>query len=205
MEIRSLIHDLNNALTTVLGHAEWLLSPDADRADCERELVAIRNSAQHAAALARELRAWVRKAQLPAPAATLPFPSPPPLRAADPPPLPCGARRILVVDDQAEVRQSVSDMLTALGHVVVTAATATEALQCLMQSAIDVVFTDLSMPDMDGLTLADRVRTVRPSVPVALLTGWGSELEEPNDAVRMVLAKPVTMGSLRDAVYKMAA
>ncbi|MGE3276422.1 MAG: response regulator [Vicinamibacterales bacterium] len=211
MEVRTLIHDLNNALTTILGHAEWLVGEDADPATLRKDLEAIRQSAHHAARLARELRTWVREAGVAGAsvepelqAAPIPFRAMG-LRIVEPPAVPRSARRILLVDDQEDVRQSVADMLSALGHEVTTASTGQEALASLAENAVDLVFTDFSMPDMDGLALAEAARRVNPEVPVVLLTGWGTELEETHEQVRLVLSKPVTLGTLRDAVDQIAA
>ncbi|MGE0040519.1 MAG: response regulator [Vicinamibacterales bacterium] len=208
MDVRTLIHDLNNALTTVLGHAEWLLSDEAEPDTLRRDLDAIRQSARHAAMLTRDLREWVRETGLAGPpagaGAPLPF-RPAPLRIVEPPSLPRAARRILLVDDQEEVRQSVSDMLSALGHEVTSVSTGQEALARLAEGQVDLVFTDFSMPDMDGLALAAAAGRVCPGVPVVLLTGWGTDLDEANDQVRMVIAKPVSLGALRDAVDQIAA
>jgi len=207
-EVRTLIHELNNALTTVLGHAEWVLGEDADPSVFRRELEAIRRSAYHAANLARELREWVRMSGLAGPAGPaemLPFRPPPPLHIVEPPRIAVSSRRILVVDDQEEVRTSVGDMLTALGHEVMTAATGREALEYLAQWPADLVFTDFSMPDMDGAAVAAETGRLYPGLPVVMLTGWGTELALSNEAVRMVIAKPITLGALRDAVSLTAA
>lgn len=206
--VRTLIHELNNALTTVLGHAEWVLGEDVDPLSCRSELEAIRRSAYHAANLARELREWVRHSGLAGaagPTDMLPLAPPPPLRILNPPKIVVAPRRILLVDDQEEVRTSVGDMLTALGHEVVIAETGRDALDRLAEGPVDLVFTDFSMPDMDGAAVAAATSRLYPGVPVVMLTGWGTEIAASHESVRMVLAKPITLGALRDAVSRMAA
>ena len=114
-------------------------------------------------------------------------------------------QRVLLIDDQPDVRESVSDMLKALGHNVSVAADGRTALQLVQNGTFDVVLTDLRMPGMDGLDLAKRIRTLRPDVPVVLLTGWGTFFEntEP-EAIAVVLPKPPTLHSLSEAINRAA-
>ena len=110
-------------------------------------------------------------------------------------------RRVLLIDDQPDVRESVSEMLKALGHTVRAAADGRAGLQLAEEGTFDVVVTDLRMPGMDGLEVAKRVRALRPTIPVVLLTGWGTLFEhaEP-EAVSIVLPKPPTLHSLSEAI-----
>lgn len=201
MEIRATIHDLNNALTTVLGHAEWLLSLEEDGSVYYREAHAIRTAAENAVRLTRDLREWVRAGAPPPQAKPVSVPERPP----EAPRLREGGRRVLLIDDQPEVLDSLSEMLRLLGHEVTAAASGREGLQRLVDRPIDVVLTDFSMPDMDGLALAAQAARLRPGVPVLLLTGWGSDIEVRPGLVRGVLPKPVTLKALRDAVLGAAA
>jgi CheY-like chemotaxis protein len=116
-------------------------------------------------------------------------------------PRPMDAQRILLVDDQEEVRESVGEMLRAMGHDVTVADSAEAALALAGRQLIDVVITDVGMPGMNGLALAQCLLALAPRLPIVLLTGW--ELE--SDSVRpgnvtCVLGKPVTMKSLRDGL-----
>jgi PAS domain S-box-containing protein len=111
--------------------------------------------------------------------------------------------RVLLVDDQADVLESVADMLGALGHTVAIADSGEEALRHFGRENFDVVLTDLGMPGINGIELARRVRAQRPGTPVALLTGWGADYEEnPPEEVTSVLSKPVTMKSLQEALLR---
>ena len=114
-------------------------------------------------------------------------------------------RRVLLIDDQPDVRESVGDMLKALGHTVQVAADGTSGLQLLQEGTFDVVVTDLRMPGMDGLDVAKRVRALQPGVPVVLLTGWGTLFDhaEP-EAVSIVLPKPPTLHGLSEAITRAA-
>ena len=115
-----------------------------------------------------------------------------------------GPLRILAVEDEPEVLDVIRAMLSAAGHTVVSAASGHEALELFEREPIDVVVTDLGMPGMTGLVLAEEVKRRR-SVPVVLLTGWADELDATHARhVDVLLAKPITrerlMGGLARAV-----
>jgi PAS domain S-box-containing protein len=112
--------------------------------------------------------------------------------------------RILAVEDEPEVLDVVRAMLTAGGHTVITAASGREALALFEREPLDVIITDLGMPGMTGLALAEEIKRRRP-VPVVLLTGWADELDSTHaQHVDVVLAKPITrerlLGGLAKAV-----
>ena len=81
--------------------------------------------------------------------------------------------RILVVDDEAGVRFTVSETVSELGHDAIPAAGGSAALQHI--DDVDLVITDLSMPGMDGFELLARIVAQRPKLPVIMLTARGSE------------------------------
>jgi len=111
------------------------------------------------------------------------------------------AQRVLLVDDQEEVRDSVGEMLHALGHHVTVVDRGEAAVALAGRQRLDVVITDLGMPGMSGLDVAQRFRVLAPRVPIVLLTGWGLDADAPSPAnVAFVLGKPVTMKSLGDAL-----
>jgi signal transduction histidine kinase len=112
-----------------------------------------------------------------------------------------GRQRVLLVDDQQEVRDSVGEMLRALGHQVVLAGDGSAALTIALRQRLDVVITDLGMPGMNGIELARRLRTVTPTAAVVLLTGWGLDTSDRvPENVTTVLHKPVTMTLLARAL-----
>jgi two-component system, OmpR family, response regulator len=83
-------------------------------------------------------------------------------------------------------------MLVAAGHTVVSAASGREALELFEHEPVDVVVTDLGMPGMTGLALAQELKRRRP-VPVVLLTGWADELDsEATPHIDVLMAKPIT-------------
>ena len=117
-----------------------------------------------------------------------------------------GALRMLLVDDEDEVREALADMLASHGHTVLTAAGADEALERLeAEPGVDLVLTDLVMPGHTGWDVAAGVKARRPQIPVGLITGWG-DTTDVDDARRamvdFVVEKPVTVEALQEAVAR---
>ena len=84
-----------------------------------------------------------------------------------------GRHRILLVDDDAMERETLAELLADSGLAVITAGGGNEALLLLEEGAeIDLIVTDLSMPDMDGITLIRQARVTHPDVAAILLTGY---------------------------------
>jgi DNA-binding NtrC family response regulator len=82
--------------------------------------------------------------------------------------------RVLVVEDEAYVRDSLLEMLRARNFDVTAAASVAEALAALSRSPVEVVLSDLRMPGTDGLELVKRLQASAPDLPVVLLTGHGT-------------------------------
>ncbi len=112
--------------------------------------------------------------------------------------------RILIIDDERAVREALSDSLAEDGHTVIAAASGAEGLARLADGAkVDVVVTDLGMPEMTGWDVARAVRTRHPGLPVGLITGWAVALEisdEERGGVDFIIAKPYTTEALRAAL-----
>jgi CheY-like chemotaxis protein len=83
-------------------------------------------------------------------------------------------KKILVVDDDPVVGKSFDRVLTGKGYAVITAADGEEALRKLSTETYDLVFTDIRMPGMSGLEVAERVKTSQPWLPVVIVTGYGT-------------------------------
>jgi DNA-binding response OmpR family regulator len=101
---------------------------------------------------------------------------------------------ILVIDDEPNLRLTLSDILCAQGYSVLDVGHAADALRLLEGGAFDLMFLDLQMPDVNGLTLLAQVRQRYPDMPVLILTAHAS-LETAIEAVRLgasdYLFKPV--------------
>jgi PAS domain S-box-containing protein len=100
---------------------------------------------------------------------------------------------VLVVDDEAVVRETLADMLADLDHKVVTADSGRDAVEKISLDDFDIVFTDLAMPEMDGWETAREIRKQRPELPVVLVTGYGATAQPPSgevDLVAGIIGKP---------------
>ena len=83
-----------------------------------------------------------------------------------------------------------------------------EALERFCEGAFDIVITDRAMPEMSGDDLAEAIKAKSPRTPVIMLTGFGDIMLATGEApspMDLIVAKPVTMGNLREAVAKVAA
>jgi CheY-like chemotaxis protein len=100
--------------------------------------------------------------------------------------------RILVVEDNEDVRELAETMLASAGYAVLSAPSGEQALSLLDEGgAVDLVFTDVMMPGgMNGLQLADQVRVRRPGTPILVTTGYMDELPNAKGQRFDVLSKP---------------
>ena len=103
-------------------------------------------------------------------------------------------QRILLVEDDPDVREVTSCVLESHGFSVVAAATARDALTAAARDSIDAVLIDLGLPDMDGRELALHLQ----EYPVAILTGGDVDVVIPGAS--MVLQKPLANEQLIKAV-----
>jgi excisionase family DNA binding protein len=87
--------------------------------------------------------------------------------------------RILVVDDDEIIRSLFKETLEEEGHTVVTASTSAEGIEYVKRWDFDIAFLDLKMPEMDGAELLKQLRSIKPGLPVTIITGYpGSEMME---------------------------
>ena len=118
--------------------------------------------------------------------------------------VPANAPLVLLVDDEPGILRAAERGITAAGMRVLTALNARDALDLLDDyDDISVVITDQTMPGMTGLTLADLVRTLRPSLPIILSTGFPGRIAPETlraSCIDTVLEKPYTLGDLTDAI-----
>jgi signal transduction histidine kinase len=120
--------------------------------------------------------------------------------AADAGPLPSRSGRILMVEDNEEVGEFAENLLTELGHRVTRVMSAEAALAALEEKEFDLVFTDVVMPGMTGIELAERLGKSRPDLPVVLTTGFSEEITRSGTGGRPVVLKPYRLETLAGAI-----
>ncbi len=108
--------------------------------------------------------------------------------------------RVLVVDDNEEVGLFAETLLAELGHDVLRARNGQEALAIARRFPVDAVFTDVVMPGMSGIELAERLEEMVPGVPVLLTTGYSDEIARSGASGRPVVFKPYRLDTLADAL-----
>ena len=109
--------------------------------------------------------------------------------------------RVLVVDDEEPVRQTLAATLAHDGHRVSLAEHGVDGLRQFMAGTFDLVVTDRAMPGMSGEQMAASMKQVRPHTPIILLTGFGQFLEkEKFPGVDVLACKPVSVATLREAI-----
>ncbi|HEX8492393.1 MAG TPA: PAS domain S-box protein [Pyrinomonadaceae bacterium] len=117
--------------------------------------------------------------------------------------------KVLVIDDEDFVRETLADMLTALAHEVVLADGGHEALAKLDSDHFDLVFTDLSMPGMDGWEVAREIRRrTGTEIGIVLVTGYGKATALPpgeQDLVNGVIGKPFDFDQVAETIAKVSA
>jgi signal transduction histidine kinase/FixJ family two-component response regulator len=111
-------------------------------------------------------------------------------------------RRVLVVDDQLEVRQAIGELLESRGLSVTLASGGQDALAQLDAGLDpDVVITDLGMPGMTGRELAHAIKQRWRDLPVGLVTGWGDSSRHTQDSeTDFVMSKPIDLDRLLEAI-----
>ena len=107
--------------------------------------------------------------------------------------------RVLLVEDNAQVRVFAEDLLRDLGCEVVSAATGEEALASLSDAGVDIVLSDIVMPGMGGIELASRIHQLQPDIPVLLTTGYSEQAAQGNQA-RPIVLKPYSASDLSAAI-----
>jgi CheY-like chemotaxis protein len=114
------------------------------------------------------------------------------------------SRRILIADDEPEVREMLKMVLELDQHSVREARDALEALELVTSESFDVVLTDYIMPGMKGDELAVEIKRRRPQLPVIMITGNADLLPDELDGVDHLLRKPLQIASLREIIRRVS-
>jgi PAS domain S-box-containing protein len=110
---------------------------------------------------------------------------------------------ILVIDDEEMVRNILGNLLTQSGHNVFKAASGKEGLEIFNQGGIDLVFTDIGMPVMSGWEVARFIKDTDSTVPVALITGWGVQIDDEKmkeSGADLILNKPFRLEEVLELI-----
>ncbi len=115
---------------------------------------------------------------------------------------------VLIVDDEDFVRSTLADMVTAIGHEVTEASSGQDALKRISTERFDLVFTDLSMPEMDGWELAREIRRRQPQTTIVMVTGYGATVADApafdasDNAINEIIGKPFDFKRISDLLVK---
>jgi len=115
---------------------------------------------------------------------------------------------ILVVDDQEEILRAMQSLLTGLRYQSAVAASAADAVEKYRALKPQVVLMDINMPDMDGVSCAEKILDINPDAKIAFITGY--EIQEPDEfgdriknSVKTFLTKPVELADLSTTLSRM--
>jgi DNA-binding NtrC family response regulator len=113
--------------------------------------------------------------------------------------------KILVVDDEEIVLKSFRKILESRGHQVYTALSGQEVFDFLEKEPVDIIFTDMKMPGIDGIEVLERVKEKYPDILVVMITGY-STVQSAEQAMKLgafdYIPKPFTPGEVLIVVEK---
>jgi PAS domain S-box-containing protein len=110
---------------------------------------------------------------------------------------------ILIVEDEEDIRTLLSEILTSDGHAVSVASGGKKGIEVFKKERFDLILTDLGMPGMSGWEVASTIKKLAPEVIIAVITGWGIQLDKDEmkqHGVDMIINKPFKV----DQILKLA-
>lgn len=116
--------------------------------------------------------------------------------------------KILIIDDDDNIREVVCEILEVLGHKVKSTSTGEEGIKLYKEEKFDLVITDLGMPGMSGWEVTRVCKSLKPSVPVMMISGWGNQIDEEmvnQSKLDGVLAKPFEIIKIKNMVQNVLA
>jgi GAF domain-containing protein/ActR/RegA family two-component response regulator/anti-sigma regulatory factor (Ser/Thr protein kinase) len=111
--------------------------------------------------------------------------------------------RVLIIEDEKNIREVLDETLSAEGYEVTCAATGMEGIELFKKKEFDLVITDLGIPNMSGWEVADQIKSINPSTPVVLSTGWRLKLDPvkmKSQNVDRVIKKPFNLEQVLEVV-----
>ena len=112
---------------------------------------------------------------------------------------------ILIVENEEDIRCLLTDILVTEGHKVLSASNGIDALELFNQEQFDLVLTDLGMPVMSGWEVANAIKKKAPDVIIAVITGWGTQLDQSEldkNGVDIVVNKPFRVQHILNMVQE---
>jgi len=112
-------------------------------------------------------------------------------------------KRILVADDEANIRLLLEEVLAEEGYQVITAATGREALRKILKEEFDLLIFDIKMPEMNGLELVEKIRELKKETPVIICSAY-KHLQDDyvvgTADITAYITKPVNLAELKEKV-----
>ena len=113
--------------------------------------------------------------------------------------------KILVVEDDAELRNVLHDFLKIIGYQVTTAENALNGLEEFMKKEYEIVITDINMPGkMNGVDVVRRIKAFRPSTRIFVCTGYSDNLSSIENVAHEVIRKPFDLNQIKDLLNQKA-
>jgi DNA-binding NtrC family response regulator len=113
--------------------------------------------------------------------------------------------RVLIVEDERSAREALGSGLSSVGYQVLQAANGREGLRMALEGDVDVVISDMRMPEMDGLELLQELKKKQPDIEVIMVTAYGT-IETAVEAMKRgaydFVQKPINLGETRELVRK---
>jgi len=119
--------------------------------------------------------------------------------------LPDNKKRILLVDDEENARTALAKILSREEYEVISAGNGFEALELLKNTQVDLVITDINMPEMNGMSFLREINRLYPGINVIMVTAYGeveSYIEAMNLGAFEYINKPVRINELKKIISK---
>ena len=113
--------------------------------------------------------------------------------------------RILVIDDDENIRNIIFDMLEYLGHTIELAAAGEEGVEKFKTREFDLVITDLGMPGISGWEVTRICKSLNPAIPVIMVSGWGNQINDEmvfTSGLDGIMAKPFEMDKINTMIQE---
>lgn len=114
--------------------------------------------------------------------------------------------RVLIIEDEENIREVLEEMLSAEGYAVVQAKSGEEGIDIFKKQKVDLVITDLGMTRLSGWEVADQIKALAPHTPVILSTGWGVKLDQfemHKKNIDRILRKPFKMEQILNMISEL--